>query len=220
MNLLSIENSFNLCSVAIKISNKIIYKEYKTKINSTKNIIYIIDSVLNNNNLSHKDLDCIILGDYPVSLTVEKSIMLIVQNFFIVWKIPVFRISSLFSICIESFLKFNYENIFVAIDNIDGFRYCFFNYHDGVISFNQYKRESLKEDFFSKKLINFLAVFNVNERNINISKNFLFIKKNIFPKAIYSSLIAEHLILNSNLFFKNKFKMIFSNKNLYTKFKY
>lgn len=221
MNAICIEFSYNFCSIALKKYNEIYYKEYISITQTTRIILQSLDLILLENNLAYKDIDLIIFGDYQSNLINLKALFLIIQSLAFSLKIPIIKINSLLSICLEIFLLYKSESTVIVIENNKNeliYYKCFFS-----------KKKDSK--FYFENINNidnlnineFVFVFNCNSNFINFFKSkyrFIKIKEHIFPKAIYTIFLSNYFIFNKIELNHNNIRLNYLKKKFYKKYKY
>lgn len=222
INLLSIEMSYYLCSVSLKISNTFFYKEFLNNKTSIKNMLHILDLILIENNLSYRDLDFITFSDFCTSLTNAKSILIIALSLSFIWKIPLIKISSLLPISFESFLTHKKDTIVMLTDNKKIEVYCCkCIYIAGILSFYSYKFKSFNSINIIE-LKDFILIVNSIELKKKLSKKYKGLKIKFFltSKAIYTNIISEYFILKNYLVQQNKIQLSYSNILNYKKYNF
>lgn len=214
-NLLALELSSYLCSVSLNISDNIYYKESINKIYTTKSIIFLINSIFMENNITFKDLDLIVFGNYPTSLTNKKSLILVVQGLSLIWKIPVIIVPYFFNLSFESFFKYTNNKTIILIKN-ENKTEChkvYFSITKNFVLIDLKKIPNL--NITNHKYNDFILISNFD--NIYY-KNFFKKIDNILPKAIYTNLIAKYFIKKNEFISFDKIKLLFNHNYFYKKY--
>lgn len=214
-NLLALELSSYLCSVSLNIADKMYYKESINKIYTTKSIIFLINSIFIENNITFKDLDLIVFGTYPTSLTNKKSLILVVQSLSLIWKIPVIIVPYFFNLSFESFFKYTSNKIVILIKN-ENKTECHkvhFSITKNFVLIDLKKISNL--NITNHKYNDFILISNFD--NIYY-KNFFKKIDNILPKAIYTNLIAKYFVKKNEFISFDKIKLLFNHNYFYKKY--
>lgn len=220
MNIICVEFSYNFCSIALKKNNLIYYKEYINVTQTTKIILQLFDSILLENNLSYKELDLIVFGDYSSNLVNLKALVLIIQGLALSLKIPIVKINSLFTICSEIYFLYKNEFSVIIIENNKNelvYYKCIF-----IKKYKKFYFEIIN-NIDNININEFVFIFNCNIKFINFFKakyRFIKVKENIFPKAIYLIFLFNYFFLNKKELNHNNVKLNYFKNNFYKKYNY
>jgi tRNA A37 threonylcarbamoyladenosine modification protein TsaB len=224
INLLCIELAYDFCSIALKKNDQIYYKEYINTSQTTKNLIQAIDLILLEGNLTYKNIDFIVFGDYPNNLINLKALTITVQSLSFIWKIPIVKFYSLLSISFEAFSLYKNSNVLTIVSNEKNkLFYCKSIFKECFLSSFFFKELTLINELDFKEFENFFFIINCEKSVINFIKSnykFIKIKENILPKAIYTTSLIEKLILDKNEIKKNNMKVSYLKVKQYIKYKY
>ncbi|HIH2763836.1 MAG TPA: hypothetical protein ACYCC0_00845 [Candidatus Azoamicus sp.] len=224
LNLLCLELAYNFCSISLKKNNEFYYKEYTNTTQTIKTIIQVIDLILIEGNLSYKEIDFIVFGEYPNNLINLKALTIIAKSLSLSWKIPILKFNSLLTISFEAFFLYKNNYILTLVEtNKNTLIYSKCIFKEKKLT-NYYIKEITSIDEMKyKELDNFMFIINCSTNTLNFIKSnykFMKIKENILPKAIYTSLFFEKFIFLKNELCHDKIKLYNSKKNSFTKYKY
>ncbi|WDI78969.1 tRNA (adenosine(37)-N6)-threonylcarbamoyltransferase complex dimerization subunit type 1 TsaB [Candidatus Purcelliella pentastirinorum] len=218
--ILSIDTSFNVCSVSLLKNNKIntIYK--KTKNNHAKFILFIINKILLDNNLKIDKLNVIAINIGPGNFTSLRIGINVSQSLSLALNIPIVVMSSMLIVAEEVYKKYKKKKVLILI-NAKFDKFYFASY-----ILDKYKKMSLLGNeiiISSKELLNILSLYDnswvaagngwkiffnilkdfnlnkkVNFKKINIylpsSKNMIYIALNLFKLG--KLLLPENIVPN------------------------
>lgn len=221
LNIISIEFSYNFCSIALKKNNTIYYKEYINITQTTKVILNLLDVILLENNLSYKEIDLIIFGDYQSNLVNSKALILIIQSLTFSLKIPILKINSLLTICLEVFLLFKNESIILITENNNNELFCYKCFFSNITHIKFYFKNI--DNIDNLNMNEFIFIFNCNNKLISTFKakyRFINFKENIFPKAIYTIFLFNYFNFNKKELNHNNLKLNYLKNNFYKKYNY
>ncbi len=184
-NILAIEISTELSSVAIKYNNKI-YTKYKF-INKKKNqyILILIKKIINFYNIKIKKINYIIINKGPGSIIGTRIALNIAQIFKLKYKnIKIIKLNCFKIIC-NNLKKKNIKknfiiNIYHSINNI--ITYNNINNKIKIIKYNCFKKFKKKILFLSKKINIIVNNYQFKNKLKKIIKRKILI---IYPKAKY-----------------------------------
>lgn len=224
LNLLCLELAYDFCSITLKKNNKFYYKEYTNTTQTTKTIIQVIDLILIEGNLSYKEIDFIVFGEYPNNLINLKALIIIVQSLSLSWKIPILKINSLLTISFEAFFLYKNDYVLTLVETNKNTLICSkCIFKEKKLACYYVKELTSIEELDYKKLDNFIFVMNCSTNMVNFIKSnykFIKIKENVLPKAIYTSFIVEKFIFLKDELYHDKIKLYKVKKNSFTKYKY
>ena len=193
-NILSIENSFSLCSVCVNKNKKLFYIERLNYNNSSKFILNIINYVLIISKISIPDLNLISFGIGPGNFTNMRIITAVIQSLLLQYKIPVIKMSALETMAFEAFYKYGVSRVFVSLDsNINNIFYTIYVYYKkNIVNIFKYEiKSNINNVVIPYK--NIVGIGNgcyVNKKKL-CKENNLNLKYNLrFPKAIYNNLLT------------------------------
>ncbi len=198
-NILAIEISTELCSVAIKYKNKIFTKyKFNKKINN-KYILVLIDSIIKKNKINIKKINYFVINTGPGSIIGTKLSLNIAQIFILRYKkIKILKINT-FHIINENIRKIkeiNKKKIYIIIYN-SKINIKIYNNKKNIFIKKKYilSKKFKKKNNGKNKIYLITNQYKSKNKIINIFKN-----KNIkviYPKAKYMiSYIYKKLIKN------------------------
>lgn len=221
INVICIELYNNFCSIALKKNDHICYKEYINKTYTTKSFMYIFNSILMESNLFYKDLDVIIFNDSQNSTINIKAILLVIQSLSFIWKIPIIKTFSTLTLSFEFFLLTKKKKNFIIINDCKNILTCYsFLYLKNFKLIFTFKNLKKITNLNLKNDVIFLLNFNKKFKyTINFFDYNIFLKEYVFPKAFYTCVLSESLIILKNIIKLNKINSLFLNTELYFKHK-
>ncbi len=198
-NILAIEISTELCSVAIKYKNKIFTKyKFNKKINN-KYILVLIDSIIKKNKINIKKINYFVINTGPGSIIGTKLSLNIAQIFILRYKkIKILKINTFHIINenIRKIKKINKKKIYIVIYN-SKINIKIYNNKKNIFIKKKYilSKKFKKKNNEKNKIYLITNQYKSKNKIINIFKN-----KNIkviYPKAKYMiSYIYKKLIKN------------------------